>query len=324
MNKSIKQRKEEAKQARYVVTPPFPREFLLDVSSHCNHACMFCSNTRMASKAVMETDMVFRLLAEGYENGAREVGLYATGEPFVAKRLPEFVAEAKRLGYEYIYITTNGAGAIPKRAKAVIDAGLDSIKFSIHASNRESYKKVHGKDDFDKVIENLKWVSDYRKSSGKTYRIYVTMVQTRETENEVEKLHDIVRPYIDEWDPHLLTNSCGTMPENNDIGDIEANNIRGRGHNEICFQPFKSFTVTPEGLMSACVLDYHKALVVADLNETSMNDAWNNNVYQKFRQMHLDEKTDGTICYNCINNANCSFDGLLPQYVEKPVQPPRR
>ncbi len=141
---------------------------------------------------------------------------------------------------------------------------------------------------------------------------------------ELDMLHDIVRPYIDEWDPHLLTNSCGTMPENNEIGDIEADNIRGRGHKGVCFQPFKSFTVTPEGFMSACVLDYHKALVVADLNIASLADAWSNEVYKNFRRMHVNNKLENTICYNCRNNTNESFDGLLPEYLERPIAPPRR
>jgi len=323
-DKSIKDRKEEAKQASYSLTPPFPKEFLIDITSHCNHACLFCSNPRMANKTAMDPTLVLRLLREGYEAGARQIGLYATGEPFLAKRLPEFVSEAKAIGYDYVYITTNGASATPARAKAVIDAGLDSIKFSMHGATRESYRHVHGKDDFDRVMANLKWIADYRKESGRTFKIYVTMVQTAVTVDEIEALHQLVKPYIDEWDPHLLTNSCGTMPENNEIGVIEANNIRGRGHKGVCFQPFSSFTITPEGYLSGCVLDYHKALVVADLNETSLVEAWHNATYQDWRRRHLEGCTEGSICDNCINNTDRPYTPLLPTYFDPPVKPPRR
>ena len=34
-------------------------------------------------------------------------------------------------------------------------------------------------------------------------------------------LKELVLPYIDGWDPHLMNNSCGTMPENNEIGEIK-------------------------------------------------------------------------------------------------------
>jgi len=324
MNEILKKRKADAMKASFELIPPFPREFQLDISSVCNHSCNFCSNVRMANKKVMDKELVFRLLSEVFDCGARDVGLYGTGEPFVAKHLPAYVEKAKEIGYEYIFITTNGAGAIPSRAEAVLKAGLGSIKFSIHAGTRETYKKIHGKDDFEKVIKNLKWVSEFRKSSGLNYRIYVTMVQTNANFDEVDKLHKLVKPYIDEWDPHMLNNSCGTMPENNEIGEVEANNIRGRGHTDICFQPFKSFTITPEGYMSACVLDYHKALIAADLNTESVKNAWKNEVYKRFRKQHLDDKTEGTICYNCIYNTTKPFKGIRDQYTETPVRPPRR
>ena len=43
-----------------------------------------------------------------------DLALQALGEPFMDKRLAEFVKEGKRLGYEYVYINSNGALATPK------------------------------------------------------------------------------------------------------------------------------------------------------------------------------------------------------------------
>ena len=84
--------------------------------------------------------------------------------------------------------------------KIAIDNGLDSIKFSIHGGTKETYQKIHGKNDFERVIKNLKWVNEYRKTNGKNLKIYVTMVETFENKKEVETLKKIVEPYIDGWD----------------------------------------------------------------------------------------------------------------------------
>jgi len=265
----------------------------------------------------MKHGMVKRVLEEAYECGTREVGLHATGESFLLKNLHEYVSMAKQIGYEYIFITTNGSLATPERAKPILDAGLDSIKFSIWAGTRESYKKLHGVDNFDLVIANLKWVSDYRKASGLTYRIYVTMVSTDLAKGEEEILKDLVVPYIDEWDPHLLNNQCGIMHENNELGTIEKHSIRGRIKSKACFQPFKSFTVTPEGYISACVIDYQKNLIVADLNKTTMKEAWANEVYKTFRGRHLRGDLKGLCCYNCLNNTNEEIIPLMPEYKSK-------
>ncbi|MFH2058512.1 MAG: radical SAM protein [Pseudomonadota bacterium] len=311
---TIKERKNKAVEANYELEPEFPKEIFIDFTSFCNHACIFCANKKLKNKREMDYDMAMRVLHEAYDNGTREIGIYATGESFLVKNLKDYVAEAKKIGYTYQFITTNGALATPDRVKPVLDAGLNSIKFSISAGKPETYKIIQGRDDFTKVISNLKWIHEYRNKAKLDFRIYVTMVYTDATKDEVNLLKEIVIPYIDEWDPHLLTNQCGNMFENNKIGNIEEKNIRGRVKAEICFQPFKGFTVTPEGYISACVLDYQKNLIVGDLNKQSMKEIWNSDIYRNLRKKHIEKNLKGLCCYNCVNNTNEIVTPTMPEF----------
>lgn len=313
----ISKRKKEAVKFKALDVPPFPKEIFLDLTSFCNHACIFCSNPRIKNKMTMKHDMAFRVISEAFKEGTRDIGMYATGDSFMVKNLHEYIDYAKnKIGYEYIFITTNGGLATPDRAKKVLDAGLDSIKFSISAGKKETFKEIQGKDDFDNVISNLKWVHKYRKESGLNYYIYVTMVYTNKTKNEVDILKNIVMPYIDEWDPHPLNNQCGNLYENNELGDITSYNPRARGNRKVCFQPFKSLTITPEGLVSACVLDYSKDLIVADLNKMSLREAWEGEIFTKFRRRHKNRDLKGMICYNCMFNANEEVTPLMEEHVQ--------
>ena len=52
----LKDRKEKTKEVVYSVTPPFPKEILIDISSLCNHACNFCSNIKMTNKSHASSD----------------------------------------------------------------------------------------------------------------------------------------------------------------------------------------------------------------------------------------------------------------------------
>ena len=45
--------------------------------------------------------------------GEKEVGFYLSGEAFLYKKLAEVIAYAKKVGYEYTFLTTNGALAFP-------------------------------------------------------------------------------------------------------------------------------------------------------------------------------------------------------------------
>ena len=317
---SLAERKVSTRKVDYSLIPSFPKEILIDISSLCNHTCNFCANPQMVSKMHASSDLVYKVLKEAKKEGSEAVGLYATGEPFLNKELENFVKYAKQIKYKYVFVTTNGAAATPKRMKTAIDNGLDSIKFSIHGGTKETYKKIHGKDDFDRVIANLKSIDSYRKENNKNIKVYVSMVETFDNTSEKEILKKIVEKYIDGWDLKKMFNSCGTMPENNLIGEIEANNIRGRGHSGVCFQPFGSFTVTAEGLLSGCVLDYHKALIIGDCNKKSLKELWESKVYQDWRQRHLENKTKGSICYNCINNTTEPYESLIPGTLEKPLK----
>jgi len=314
---NIIDRKKHGVRFKALEVPPFPKEVFLDLTSLCNHACVFCANPRIKNKKTMNHEMAIRVINEAYECGTRELGMYATGDSFMVKNLHEYVEYAKnKVGYDYLFITTNGGLASPERVKPVLDAGLDSLKFSISAGKRETFKEIQGKDDFDKVISNLKWVSKYRQESGLKYRIYVTMVYTSKTECEVNILRDIVKPYIDEWDPHTLTNQCGNLYENNDLGNISSTNPRGRGDRNVCFQPFKSLTITPEGFVSACVVDYSKDLIVADLNKVSLKQAWEGEIYREFRKKHKARNLKGMICFNCMYNENEAVTPLMPEYAQ--------
>ena len=104
------------------------------------------------------------------------------------------------------------------------------------------------------------------------------------------------------------------MPENNVLGEIKSDNPRTRGKRKVCFQPFKGFTITSEGFVSACVLDYSKDLIVGDLKKNSLVEIWEGSVYREFRRRHLARDIKGLICYNCMNNSDEPVVPLTPEY----------
>jgi molybdenum cofactor biosynthesis enzyme MoaA len=119
----------------YKVDIALPKNMMVELSNACNHACIFCTNPHMTRKAKrINSDLLYRVMQQARQEGVEEIGFYTTGDPFIHKDLDKFTRRAKELGFRYIYISTNGALATPERAKSVIDAGMDSIKFSINLS----------------------------------------------------------------------------------------------------------------------------------------------------------------------------------------------
>jgi len=311
------------------VVPPMPREVLFDLNTHCNHRCFFCSNHRIAERIFMDKDLMLRLMRECREFGVTDIGLYATGEPFLRRDLAEIVRFAKDFGFSYIFITTNGALATPARAKEVIDAGIHSIKFSINAGNRESYRMVHGKDDFDKVIRHLRWCHQYRTANKVDVKLYVSMVPTHVTGGQWEQLLALVGDCVDGSSLRHCSNQGGNMLENNQTETIDSKNLLGSlpaglAQGGRCPDPFYRVVITPEGYLTNCVVDYQNALCVADLRTTTLKDAWGNEHARRLRTAHLEGKLEGLICDCCLTNTGAPFKPIRPELARPSRKPPRR
>jgi len=298
----------------YSLTPPFPREITLDINNRCNHKCYFCANPKIREYDALDLQLAFKLMKEAKENGSTDLALQATGEPFMDKRLPEFIKEGKKLKYDYIYINTNGALADAKRAKPVIDAGCDSIKFSINAHNREDFKKVHGYDDFEKVIENLKWIFKYRNENNIKMGIYVSTVKNSKTDFVAEDIEKIINENCDRFDFREISNQGGGMMELKNSEDIKEGNVLGSlKQGDVmsrCVYPFNRIVVNPHGFVVACTADFHKQLEIGDTTKNSLIDIWNGKEFKYLRNKHLNNELEGIYCNKCINNIECKTTNL--------------
>lgn len=297
------------------VMPLFPeKRLLIELSNICNHRCLFCANSKMTrKKGFIDKNFLKRILNEAYEAGAREVGFYATGEPLVNKNLAEYIRIAKTIGFSYVYLTTNGALATKDKIEELIAAGIDSMKFSINAGTRESYRKIHGKDDFEQVIVNFQYIDEYRKKYNKNIKLYVSCILNKINESEKNILQNILKGYADEIIFINVMNVGGMMYElNNRLTlDVDTNTIRPKLP---CSLLFDSVTITYEGYMSACCTDFQNYLIVADLNKVSLLEGWNGKVFQELRRRHLKKNITGTLCYNCIFNKNDKIYPLQEEY----------
>ena len=75
------------------------------------------------------------VLKEMREAGVEEIGLFYLGESFMVPWLPEAISYAKKIGFPYVFLTTNGSLASENKVKECMASGLDSLKFSYNYSD---------------------------------------------------------------------------------------------------------------------------------------------------------------------------------------------
>ncbi len=145
----------------------FPNEIMIEATNACNNKCFFCgSNVSDRKRGQIDERIMLRLINEAYMNGSRKISFHGMGEPLLCRKMVDYVMEAKRVGYTYIYLDTNGVLATLEVMIPIIDAGLDSLKFSIHASTAETYKKITNNDAFEAVLDNFRAVGTYIKEKN--------------------------------------------------------------------------------------------------------------------------------------------------------------
>jgi hypothetical protein len=196
----------------------------------------------------------------------------------------------------------------------LIRNGLNSIKYSINANDKATYCRIHGRDDFDKVIKNIFDIHNLRKSMNVDVGIFVSFVKCSYNNSaEGMGLRDILKNVVDEFYKVPAGNQGGSMYNEikNKIIDDNPTKVWARysgdeiARRRCCPYPFNRISITAEGYLDACCMDTKNELVVADLNKMSLLEAWNCDKMVKLRQFHLDNNIPKNIkCHNCLYNTN--------------------
>jgi len=112
------------------------------------------------------------------------VVLTGFGEPCVNPHLHEFVAKISGAGARPC-MTTNGTLLDERRAKALLDAGVQHVQFSIDAGTRETYERVRLGGKWDRVLRNAETFHKLARGGGYDVETGWVFVLMRDTFREL-------------------------------------------------------------------------------------------------------------------------------------------
>jgi hypothetical protein len=121
-----------------------PKCFDILLNYNCSAKCLFCSQDFEWRKEPNDLpfDKVVEFMYMAYQNGYRRLG-FTGGEPTLRADLPKLIALAKKIGYGYIRIQTNGIRlADPDYAQSLATAGLTFVKYSLHGHTPELHDQL--------------------------------------------------------------------------------------------------------------------------------------------------------------------------------------
>ena len=181
---------EQVGPARAATAEAPPVCLYLEVTNRCNLLCETCPRTFEALEPPADMSWeLFTRIVDQVPDIARVV-LHGVGEPMLVRDLPRMIRYLKSRG-TYVLFNTNGTLLRPAKFQELVDTGLDELRISLDAADRETYKLVRGKDFFDRIVRDVRKFTDYQKSIGSdTPRVSLWLTGLKET---VQQLPEFVR-----------------------------------------------------------------------------------------------------------------------------------
>lgn len=317
------------------VPNPTPFTIMIEPTNACNFRCRFCptSDIKLLKSigrkvGFMPMDL-FKKIVDGIKFPSRigKLNLYKDGEPLLHKQLPEMVAYAKQSGaFDEIVFNSQVSLLTEEKARALIEAGLDTIRISVIHVHDKGYKDLcQAYSNYAEVRENIHRLFRLKQEYKSPLRIHVKTIETGLTQEERDQFYADFRGHADTtFIDHLTGWSDSerydwTLGRDPDVApDGFSPVIRDR---KVCPTPFYTLSVNWNGSVSVCCVDWAWRTIVGDTNQESLTDIWHGQRLREFRLMHLrGQKDRNPSCKTChymqglleIDNLDAHTEKLIP------------
>jgi radical SAM protein with 4Fe4S-binding SPASM domain len=304
---------------------PYPSSIMLEVTNHCNLACITCPREygfgEAMDKGTIKAQQMMKVIDE-VAPYVDAIGLTGLGETLLYKNLEETLKyiKSKNKGIQ-TFISTNAH--VPNAASYIerLAPYLDTVQISIDGVN-DIYEKVRLKSDFNFFLETTKEISAVCKKNNVALMFNFVAIKEnyRQMKDVVEIAISLGVENVNITPVNLtsitsLDSNYYDMFYGNDFknelklafeaakksGNVELSiwDIKKKNEFKKCHFPWNHFYISWDGMMTpCCAKPFPKELNFGDIFNTSLMKCLNSREYRDFRQMWFDNKTP-EFCKKC-------------------------
>lgn len=258
----------------------------------CNLRCIMCAYPKMKrKKELMPMSLFKKIVDEAKELGCAIVTLQVYSEPLLDPFLIERIKYIKRKGLKAGFFT-NATLLNEKMAIKILKSGLDFVKFSVDAGNKEDYEKIRIGGRWETVKDNI--ISFYKKREElglKKPRISIFMVKQKSNEANIKFHKDFWKKWSDEINISTVDNRADVK--------ISKSFLKKYSRPYPCFTP-NHLTILSNGKVVMCCLDYEGEMVLGDLKKQTLEDIINSKEFKRIQDLHMTFQGDKIkMCKKC-------------------------
>jgi organic radical activating enzyme len=256
-------------------------EVRYEVTDHCNATCIMCPRDKHEhgrEHGIMEQELYEKSIDEVALLGAEKIVLTGFGEPMLDKKLELKIRYAKSKGLS-TYIISNGSVLNSKRARTILEAGLDEIRVSFYGMQEKSYNSVMQGLDFNKTISGMMDFINLKKELGAKTKIQVSYLEMEENKEDTGLFRQFWEPKVDAieiWRPHNFGDGRDYRERHE---SLEVKTSCGRPENG-------PLQIQWNGEVIPCCYDYNNQIILGNAFTSSVLDILNGPKYRLLRYAH--------------------------------------
>jgi MoaA/NifB/PqqE/SkfB family radical SAM enzyme len=225
---------------------------------------------------------VFAAIARECAAHSTALWLHFLGEPLLHRELPELVRCAKEAGVAQVGVSTNATMLTGEIARALLECGLDRLECSLDANDRETYLAMRGKDDFERVVRNVRAFLA-AKAGRERPVVSIQFMRTPAVEASLEQLVEAWRPHLGPRDFVMTIAPAGFAGAIADGAEDGAGTARFA-----CPWLFSSLVILHDGTVTMCGADWDARAPLGNVRDSSIAEIWHGAEIERRRALHVD------------------------------------
>lgn len=263
------------------VTALLHPEVRYEVTDNCNASCIMCPRDKhehAREHGIMDQAKYEKSIDEVAALGAKKVVLTGFGEPMLDRRLEKKIAYARAKGLS-TYIISNGSALNSRRARTLLEAGLDEMRISFYGMRTETYNAVMQGLDFDRTMKGLLEFLKLRDDMGAKTKVQISYLELPENKGDEVAFREFWEPKVDAieiWKPH-------NFGDGRDYRDRDP----ALEHKTTCGRPENGpLQIQWNGEVIPCCYDYNNQIILGNAFETPVLEILNGPKYRLLRYAH--------------------------------------
>ncbi|UCH85544.1 MAG: radical SAM protein [Candidatus Latescibacterota bacterium] len=274
-----------------------PEFIQIETNIACNASCPFCPQKTMTRKPHRMSDEIWMKIIDDTRGHGITYRPFMINEPLSDKRMGKIMRYIRKDDTARIEINTNGELMTDQMADEILDAGIDTIRFSIDGFSEQTFAQSRVGVNYERTFERtLKFVKRSAKAGG-AKRIEVRMIDMDINKHEQEAYKQfwsqagaipiVTYFYRWPWEP-----------------GVERVNLP-------CLKILREMFFYVNGKATLCCWDAHERAVIGDVMTTNVFDIWNGAVNQRYRSLLERGRRDQILlCSRCEAYKDHPFEGF--------------